>query len=330
MRQCFPSLAGKAIFLGLAFVLRKVCRHRAMLALRLWIVVFVLLGFPVLGLGAEADGDGARHGLTPDAVRLFELGPLVVTNSMLVTWVVAGLLILFSQLAVRKAKLIPSGWQNFWEWLVESLYGFFEDILGAKLVKKTFWFFATVFIFILFSNWFGLLPGVGTIGWGNEDSGGEFHLTEPLLRGVNADLNMTAAMALAFFAFWIVWAFQANGVGGVAAHIFQVKGHGASFLGIFLVAIFLFVGVVEIVSILVRPLALMFRLYGNIFAGENILETMLHMGGFWFGWLFALPFYFLELLVGLVQALVFALLTSVFTMLICRHDGEEHAHGSGD
>lgn len=330
MRQCFPSLAGKAVFLGLAFVLRKVCQHRAMLALRLWIVVFVLLGFPVLGLGAEADSDGARHGLTPDAVRLFELGPLVVTNSMLVTWVVAGLLILFSQLAVRKAKLIPSGWQNFGEWLVESLYGFFEDILGAKLVKKTFWFFATVFIFILSSNWFGLLPGVGTIGWGNEDSGGEFHLTEPLLRGVNADLNMTAAMALAFFAFWIVWAFQANGVGGVAAHIFQVKGHGASLLGVFLVAIFLFVGVVEIVSILVRPLALMFRLYGNIFAGENILETMLHMGGFWFGWLFALPFYFLELLVGLVQALVFALLTSVFTMLICRHDGEEHAHGSGD
>lgn len=329
MRQCFLSLAGKAVFLGLVFVLRKVCQYRAAFALRLWIVVFVLLGFPVLGLGAEADG-GAKHGLTPDAVRLFELGPLAVTNSMLVTWVVAGLLILFSQLAVRKAKLIPSGWQNFWEWLVESLYGFFEDILGAKLVKKTFWFFSTVFIFILFSNWFGLLPGVGTIGWGTEDSGGEFHLTKPLLRGVNADLNMTAAMALAFFALWIVWAVQANGFGGVAAHIFQVKGHGASFLGIFLVAVFLFVGVIEIVSILVRPLALMFRLYGNIFAGENILETLLHMGGFWFGWLFALPFYFLELLVGLVQALVFALLTSVFTMLICRHDGEEqHAHGSG-
>lgn len=327
MRQGFSSLAGKAVFLGLVFVLRKVCQYRAVLALRLWMVV--LLGFPVLGLGAEANDGGAKHGLTPWAVPLFELGPLVVTNSMLVTWVVAGLLILFSQLAVRKAKLIPSGWQNFWEWLVESLYGFFEDILGAKLVKKTFWFFATVFIFILFSNWLGLLPGVGTIGWGTEDSGGVFHLTEPLLRGVNADLNMTAAMALAFFALWIVWAVQANGVGGVAAHIFQVKGHGASFLGIFLVAIFLFVGVIEIVSILVRPLALMFRLYGNIFAGENILETMLHMGGFWFGWLFALPFYFLELLVGLVQALVFALLTSVFTMLICRHEGEEHAPGSG-
>lgn len=328
MRQCFSFLAGKTVSLGLVFVLQTVCQHCARGALRLWIVV--LLGFPVLGLGAEADGDGAKHGLTPWAVPLFELGPLVVTNSMLVTWVVAALLILFSQLAVRKAKLIPSGWQNFWEWLVESLYGFFEDILGAKLVKKTFWFFSTVFIFILFSNWFGLLPGVGTIGWGNEDSGGKFHLTEPLLRGVNADLNMTAAMALAFFALWIVWAVQANGFGGVAAHIFQVKGHGASFLGIFLVAVFLFVGVIEIVSILVRPLALMFRLYGNIFAGENILETLLHMGGFWFGWLFALPFYFLELLVGLVQALVFALLTSVFTMLICRHDGEEHAHGAGD
>ena len=327
MRQCFSSLAGESFFPGLVFVLRNFCQHRAMFALKAWIVV--LLGYPVLGLGAEADSDGTKHGLTPGAVPLFELGPLMVTNSMLVTWVVAGLLILFSQLAIRKARLVPSGWQNFWEWLVESLYGFFKDILGAELVKKTFWFFATVFIFILFSNWFGLLPGVGTIGWGSGGAGEEFHLTKPLLRGVNADLNMTAAMALAFFALWIVWAIQANGVGGVAAHIFQVKGHGASFLGIFLVAVFLFVGVIEIVSILVRPLALMFRLYGNIFAGENILETMLHKGGFWFGWLFALPFYFLELLVGLVQALVFALLTSVFTMLICRHEDEEHAHGSG-
>ncbi len=287
-----------------------------MFASKSLIVVLFLLLFPVSGFGAEA------HGLTPEAVPLFELGPLVVTNSMVMVWAVAGLLILISQAAVRKAQLVPVGLQNFWEWLVELLYGFFESILGAGLVKKTFWFFATVFIFILFSNWFGLIPGVGTVGWGTEDAAGEFHLTKPLLRGVNADLNMTAGMALAFFALWMVWAVQANGIGGVFGHIFQVKGHGASIMGTFLVLVFIFVGLIEIVSISVRPVALTFRLYGNIFAGENILETVMHLGGFWFGWLFVLPFYLLEMLVGLVQALVFALLTAVFTALICRHGGE--------
>ena len=108
---------------------------------------------PVSRLGAEAHGEvtegahGAEgevaehHGLTPNAVPLFKLGPLVITNSMVVTWIVAALIILLSQMATRKAKLVPSGLQNFWEWLVEELYGFFESILGPVLVKKTFWFF---------------------------------------------------------------------------------------------------------------------------------------------------------------------------------------------
>ncbi|MDA7867063.1 F0F1 ATP synthase subunit A [Verrucomicrobia bacterium] len=308
-----------------------------MFAFRSLLIVLFLVVASVSGLGAEAHGEvtegahGAEgevaehHGLTPNAVPLFKLGPLVITNSMVVTWIVAALIILLSQMATRKAKLVPSGLQNFWEWLVEELYGFFESILGPVLVKKTFWFFATIFIFILFTNWFGLIPGLGSIGWGTYDAAGHFHMSEPLLRGVNADLNMTAAMALTFFALWLVWAFQANGIQGFAGHIFAVKGHGANFMGFFLVVVFIFVGLIEIVSISVRPVALMFRLYGNVFAGENILETVMHLGGVWFGWLFVLPFYLLEILVGLVQALVFALLTSVFTALICLHD-DEHAH----
>lgn len=306
-----------------------------MFAFRSLLIVLFLVVASVSGLGAEvgaADGGhGAagevaeHHGLTPNAVPLFKLGPLVITNSMVVTWIVAALIILLAQMSTRNAKLIPSGLQNFWEWLVEELYGFFESIVGPELVKKTFWFFATIFIFILFTNWFGLIPGLGTIGWGTYDAAGHFHMSEPLLRGVNADLNMTAAMALTFFVLWLIWAFQANGVAGFAGHIFAVKGHGSNFMGFFLVVVFIFVGLIEIVSISVRPVALMFRLYGNIFAGENILETVMHLGGVWFGWLFVLPFYLLEILVGLVQALVFALLTSVFTALICLHD-DEHAH----
>jgi len=227
---------------------------------------------------------------------------------------------LVAQLATRKVQLVPSGLQNFVEYLVEALYGFFESIVGPKMVKQTFWFFATIFIFILFSNWFGLLPGMGTITW-DTDGTGNF---EPLMRGVNADLNMTLAMAALFMVLWLFWSIKAIGAGGFLGHIFNVKGHGAGFFGVFLVIVFIFVGLIEVVSIGVRPVALTFRLYGNVFAGENILETVMKLGGPYFGWLAVLPFYLLEILVGLVQALVFALLTSVFTALMCEHHGEDH------
>src|SRR5207253_7878626 len=123
-----------------------------------------------------------------------------VTNSMLVTWLVALGLILFARFATRRMQDVPTGAQNFWEWLVEGLYDFLEGIIGHDLVKKTFWFFATIFIFILATNWAGLFPGVGTIGWGTPTSDGSLqHITRPLLRGVNADLNMTMAMSIGVF-----------------------------------------------------------------------------------------------------------------------------------
>ncbi len=108
-------------------------------------------------------------------------------------------------------RISGSGW---WK----SLRNFLESIIGHDLVKKTFWFFATVFIFILFTNWFGLIPGVGTIGWGTPNAAGRLdHISRPLFRGVNADLNMTLAMAVIFFACWIVWALQANGAGRISS-----------------------------------------------------------------------------------------------------------------
>jgi F-type H+-transporting ATPase subunit a len=267
--------------------------------------------------------ESAEHGL-PAAAPHIQLGPFSVTNSMIMTWIVALLVIIFARFATRRIKEIPEGSQNFWEWLVESLHNFLEDIIGCDLVKKTFWFFATIFIFILFTNWAGLFPGVGTIGWGTPEADGHLHhITRPLLRGVNADLNMTLAMALVFFACWIVWALQANGPGGFILHLFGPKGDTTGLLKVLMIFVFLMVGVLEVVSIMFRPVSLSFRLYGNIFAGENMLESMANMGGAAFGWLLALPFYGMELLVGLVQALVFMLLTAVFTLLICQHD-EEH------
>ena len=259
--------------------------------------------------------------------ELVHVGKFAITNSMLVTWIVAAGIIFFAQLATRKIKPIPSGAQNFWEWLVESLYNFLESIIGRDLVKKTFWFFATIFIFILFVNWFGLIPGVGTIGWGHHDPAtGGFHIDRPLLRGGNADLNMTFAMAMIFFLLWIVWAIQANGVGGFLLHLFGPKGETSGFLKIMMIVIFFMVGWLEIVSILFRPISLSFRLFGNIYAGESILEAMSTMVPA-LSWLIPIPFYFMEILVGIVQALVFMLLTAVFTLLIAQHEpGREPQH----
>ncbi len=171
---------------------------------------------------AGAPAGQAEHGIPQKALGLGrEEG--FITNSMLVTWIVALGLILFARIATRKMQAVPTGAQNFWEWLVESLYDFLEGIIGPELVKKTFWFFATIFILILFTNWFGLIPGVGTIGWGVQGEHG-FEATRPLLRGGNADMNMTLAMALVFFACWTVWALQSNGLGGFVLHLFGPKG----------------------------------------------------------------------------------------------------------
>jgi F-type H+-transporting ATPase subunit a len=291
---------------------------------RYFLLLFVGALSPAAARAAEAGGHETLP-LKPSA--LFQIGNFTVTNSMLVSWIVALSVIIFAQLATRNIKAVPSGAQNFWEWLVQSLYDFLESIIGSELVKKTFWFFATIFIFILFTNWAGLIPGVGTVGWGHSDPAtGIFHVDRPLLRGANADLNMTTAMASVFFLLWLVWAFQANGPVGFFKHLFGPKGEVVGWLAFLMVIIFFLVGLLEVVSILFRPVSLSFRLFGNIYAGETMLESMSHVVPA-LGWLIPIPFYFMELLVGVVQALVFMLLTAVFTLLIMPHDAghaEEH------
>ena len=247
---------------------------------------------------------------------------------MVVTWIVALGLIILARAATRDMKRVPEGAQNFLEWLVGSLYSFLEGVIGSHLVKRTFWFFATIFIFILAANWVGLIPGVGTIGWGHQTVQG-FKIDQPLFRGANADLNLTLAMALVFFACWIVWALQEIGPVGFLKELFAPKGETAGLLKVLMVVVFFAVGCLEIISILFRPISLSFRLYGNVFAGENMLESMSRLVP-GLGWLLPVPFYFLELLVGLVQALVFMLLTAVFTLLICQHEEESPAAARED
>lgn len=276
---------------------------------------------------AEGTAQKEEHEAVPlKPAVLVTIGSFTITNSMLVTWIVALLIIIAAQAATRNIQTVPRGGQNFWEWMVESLYGFLEGVIGADLVKKTFWFFATIFIFILFLNWFGLIPGVGTIGWGHHAANGSFVVDRPLLRGANADLNLTFAMASVFFVLWIIWAIQANGIGGVFLHLFGPKGSPKGFMLIPMIVIFFLVGILEVVSILFRPISLSFRLFGNVYAGENMLEAMSNLVPS-LGWLIPIPFYFMELLVGIVQALVFMLLTAVFVLLIAQHEpGHGEAH----
>ncbi|HUL79280.1 MAG TPA: F0F1 ATP synthase subunit A [Vicinamibacteria bacterium] len=269
---------------------------------------------------ANAIPEQEEHGLPRSAVELARPLGFPITNSMAVSWVVALGLIVFAHRATRSMKQVPDGAQNVLEWLVSGLYGLLEGIIGRHLVQRTFWFFATIFIFIITANWVGLIPGVGTIGWGHQSATG-FKIDQPLLRGANADLNLTLAMAIVFFALWIYWALREVGLRGMAHELFGAKGDTAGFMKVLMVIVFFAAGCLEVVSILFRPVSLSFRLYGNIFAGENMLETMARLVP-GLGWLLPIPFYFLELLVGLVQALVFMLLTAVFTLLICQHEEE--------
>jgi len=137
-----------------------------------------------------------------------------------------------------------------------------------------------------------------------------------LLRGANADVNLTMAMALVFFACWVWWSLREVGLRGVVGELFGPKGESTGLLKILMAGVFFAAGCLEVISILFRPVSLSFRLYGNVFAGETMLETMARMPHI--GWLVQIPFYFLELMVGLVQALVFMLLTAVFTLLMCQ------------
>jgi F-type H+-transporting ATPase subunit a len=260
-----------------------------------------------------------------------------LTNSMLVAGLVLALILWGARRATAKMELVPSrGDQNIFESVIEALYDMVEGIVGRHMVARTFPMLATLFIFILASNWLGLLPGVGTIGFGAGARGPLLSLgvvDAPLLRPANADLNLTLAMSLIFTLFWFIWSFQELGFSGFFVHIFGVKGGVTGVLKWCLLPLFMFVGAIEVVSIAFRPVSLSLRLFGNVYAGENLMQTMSGLGetmhapyavALLMRVLIPIPFYFLELLVGVVQALVFTLLCAVYIQLMTAHEGGEH------
>lgn len=305
---------------------------------RLKVIVGLLF---LLGGACSGFGAAAGHGppVSPAAPTLWDLGDKLglpfsvpITNSMVYTWIIMALLFIVIRLGTRNLKVIPTGLQNLIEMVVEGLEDLTKGLLEPKVVRWVFPLVATFFIFIVLSNLLGLLPVVGSIGWGPRDPNSSLpfalaHADTPLLRPPTADANTTIAMAGIFFIMSTIWAIKYNGPLGLVKHVFGVKGGMTGPIVIPMFLIFLFIGVIEVISILIRPVALAMRLYGNIYGGESVLTLMLGMGPKWLFGLTAIPFYFLELVVAFVQALVFTVLCIAFIGTLCSHTEETpHAH----
>lgn len=267
---------------------------------------------------ATASFASEGEGVAPAAAKLVDFGNgWAITNSMATGWVTSAVLIGLILFAVRKPQILPTRSQAVFESLLEGLRDLFEPIIGKKAFPAAFPLLVTLFIFILMHNWMGLLPGVGTIGWGHEVDG-HFHLTSPWIRPFNSDFNGTIALALVSFGAYLIIIFKYAGPKLILWDLFGNKAdkkETPAWLYPFLSLVFLVVGFIEVFSIMIRPFTLSVRLFGNVFGGENLL----HGTGFIF------VFYFMELLVGLIQAVVFTLLSSVYIGLICNH-GDDHDH----
>jgi F-type H+-transporting ATPase subunit a len=282
-------------------------------------------------VSVPAKTEAAPEAIPQAAPVLFWIGPLPVTNSMVCTWIVALLILVIVRFSTWKIKEVPTGMQNVMEALVEGWENLMGNILDARVTKWVFPFATTFFIFIVISNLVDLLPGVGSIGFGTPDKNSSLpfaieHVSRPFFRPPTTDANLTVAMSGIFFVMSLYWAIRYNGFFGLIKHVFGVKVKTNKWVFPFLLLLFIFVGLMETLSILfVRPVALAMRLYGNIFGGENVLDMMLNHKSLLLSIVTAIPFYFYELLVCVLQAFVFAMLTIAFVGTLCTHDEEtEH------
>ncbi len=270
-------------------------------------------------LSGTASALHAADGVSPSPYKLTEVLGLPITNSIATTWVISLVFILAIRFAVGKPRMVPGKWQAVVENLVDGLKGLLEPIVGKKAFPITFPLLIGLFIYILIHNWSGLVPGVGVFGFYDDHE----HL-KYWMRPANADLNSTLGMALVAM---IAWLFISLKVAGPKFFIWELFGNKAdkketpAAIYFMLMPIFLLVGVIEVVSIAFRPVSLSFRLFGNVFGGENLLTSMTGMAPY----IVPIPFYFYEVLVGVVQALIFTLLVAIYIGLMTNHD-EDHAH----
>lgn len=250
---------------------------------------------------------------------IFHIGAFEVRNT-LITAMMTLIVLTIVALLVRRKKyaMVPSGIQNVVEALIGGLFDFFAGVLGDReKAKKFFPLVATIFFFVLVSNWMGLFPGFSSIGIWEEHEGHEIFV--PVLRSTFADVNMTFALALISVTACQIFGFSLLGFKGYA---------GKFFVNPFRDPIGCFVGLLELMSEFSKMISFSFRLFGNVFAGEVLLAVIAFLLPWWLPG--TLPFYGLEIFVGFVQALVFSFLTVIFLKVATTaHAHPEHAHAEG-
>lgn len=252
---------------------------------------------------AGAHAEGGMH-VVLRAEPIGEFLGLTLTNSLLMTWLVMAVLVVFALLFRRTLALVPGKLQAGIEWLFEGVLGYMEEVLeDRKLARRFFPLIMTIFLFVLVGNEMAFLPGIGSVGVEGAEG------TVPLLRAPGADLNFT--LALAFISFFTIE------VTGLAALGFWK--YGSRYVN-FSSPVGFAVGIIEFLSNLGRIISFSFRLFGNIFAGE----VMIIVAMFFVAYLLPVPLMAFEVFVGFIQAVVFAMLTLFFIKLSVMDPHEEH------
>jgi F-type H+-transporting ATPase subunit a len=301
------------------------------------IIAVVFIAIVVLGLMSGAIGQSLFGKISwlswmsvpkPEphlpAPILFHVLGLPISNSMLAGWITVIFLAVFCWLITRRIQLVPGRWQVVLEAALGWIFDVCNSVAGEKNGRKFFPVVCTIFLFVLFNAWLSLIPGFGSI---------QIHIhgqEYELIRGANTDVNTPLAIALISFVFVAYYGLKELGIGWLKQYfnfgpffrsiggIFKGK---FNFMDIFSGVIEAFVGVLELLSRFITIISFTFRLFGNMTAGEILLL----IAAFLVPWVLAIPFYGLELLIGLVQALIFSLLTLVFvTMAVSSHESEVH------
>ncbi|MEI6587508.1 MAG: FoF1 ATP synthase subunit a [Candidatus Moraniibacteriota bacterium] len=273
---------------------------------------------------AETPSAPASHEATLFAEPLGHIGSLTVTNSLLASWIAVFVLVMFLLSVGKRVRKVPRGVQNIFEIILEKALELADSVTGSRKKSEKFLPISlALFLFIFVNNWMGLLPGMGTIGFNEVEDGHKLFI--PLFRGGTADINTTLALAL-----FAVIASHVAGVLTVGAWnyfnkfvnvklLLEIPGKIRKDFTIVLVnPIKIFVGLVEIISEFAKMASLTFRLFGNIFAGEVLLASMMAL----FAYVLPLPFMFLEMIVGIIQALIFSILAMVYMTIAT----QEHEH----
>lgn len=311
--------------------------------MRTLVIVVVLLAVAVISRQFLYSGN--PH-VEVAAEELFSIGGFHVTNALFTALIVDVILVALAFFATRNMQLVPRGLQNVMEAILEALYGVLRNI-SPKFIDKAWPLVATIFLFVLISNWLGLVPGGSSIGLchASEEASARLAVVQegpragsitlmsaaaaegdvsyttcgvgytliPWLRPPSTDLNFTLALGLLAFVFFEYWGFRTLGI-GYLSKFFNLKG------------IMSFVGIIEFISEIIKPIALALRLFGNIFAGEVLIAVLTFMVPL----VLPMPIYGFEIFVGFIQALVFSLLTMAFlSIATTSHEGEHHGEEHG-